>query len=96
VEAGTGRMVDTGTLFQVASIGKPVTSAGVLRLVERGALDLDRDVNDYLASWRLPENDFARQAAVTLRELLRHTAGTTVHGFPGYPEGAADTWLCTR
>lgn len=87
-EAGTGRMVDTETLFQVASIGKPVTSAGVLRLAERGMLDLDRDVNDYLRSWRLPENEFTRQTAVTLRELLSHTAGTTVHGFPGYALGS--------
>ncbi|WP_310347484.1 serine hydrolase domain-containing protein [Pelomonas aquatica] len=35
-------------------------------------------------AWKLPENDFTRQSPVTLRKLLTHTAGTTVHGFPGY------------
>ncbi|MGD9402544.1 MAG: serine hydrolase [bacterium] len=88
LEAGTGRMVDTETLFQVASIGKPVTSAGALRLVEKGVFDLDVDVNRYLRSWRLPENEFTGDRDVTLEMLLSHSAGTTVHGFPGYPKGS--------
>jgi CubicO group peptidase (beta-lactamase class C family) len=88
LEEGTGRKVDTGTLFQVASIGKPVTAVGTLRLVERGVLDLDRNVNDYLVSWKLPENELTAGTHVTLEMLLSHTAGTTVHGFPGYADGS--------
>jgi CubicO group peptidase (beta-lactamase class C family) len=87
-DVAAGRGVDTETLFQVASIGKPVTTAGALRLVEQGMLVLDRDVNVYLSSWKLPGNEFTQDVPVTLELLLSHTGGTTVHGFPGYPDGS--------
>ena len=87
-DAGTGRAVDTGTLFQVASIGKPVTAAAALRLVDQGTLALDTNINEYLTSWNIPENEYTRSADVTLELLLSHTAGVTVHGFPGYKRGS--------
>lgn len=77
------------TLFQAGSISKPVFALAVMRLVEDGALDLDADVNGYLTSWRVPDND-GWQPRLTLRQLLSHSAGTTVHGFPGYP--ASGPW----
>jgi len=40
-----------------------------------------------LKSWKLPENNFTAQHPVTLRELLSHTAGISVHGFEGYAAG---------
>jgi len=83
-EAGQPDPVTPQTLFQAASISKPVTALAVLRLVEQGRLDLDEDVNAYLTSWKVPAND-GWQPVVTLRQLLSHTGGTTVHGFPGYP-----------
>ncbi len=73
------------TLFQAASISKPVTAVAALKLVEQGALDLDRDVNRQLKSWHVPENEFTRKHPVDLRGLLSHTAGMTVGGFPGGP-----------
>ncbi|HKG96001.1 MAG TPA: serine hydrolase domain-containing protein, partial [Gemmatimonadaceae bacterium] len=73
--------------FQAASISKPVAATAMLRLVERGALALDADVNRYLASWRVPETALTATEKVTLRRLASHTAGLTVHGFPGYPAG---------
>jgi CubicO group peptidase (beta-lactamase class C family) len=79
-----GSPVTSDTLFQAASISKPVTAVAVLRLVQSGKLDLDADVNRYLKTWKVPENDFTAKTKVTLRELLTHTAGMTVHGFPGY------------
>jgi CubicO group peptidase (beta-lactamase class C family) len=88
VEGGSGIPVDAGTLFQAASISKPVAAAGALRLVDRGEIDLDADVNGSLRSWRVPENRFTRTEKVTLRRLLSHSAGTTVHGFPGYAGGS--------
>ena len=87
VEAGSGTAVTPETLFQAASISKPVMAVGALRLVEEGVLALDEDVNGTLRSWRLPDNAHTRSEKVTLRHLLSHTAGTTVHGFPGYAEG---------
>jgi CubicO group peptidase (beta-lactamase class C family) len=75
------------TLFQAASISKPVTVIGALRLVEQGLLALDADVNEYLTTWKVPP---ARgwQPRLTLRQLVSHSAGLTVHGFPGYPRDA--------
>src|SRR5580704_6826595 len=72
------------TLFQASSIGMPVTALAVLRLVEQGKLNLDVDVSHYLRSWKLPTNRFTEEKKVTLRELLSHTAGATVHGFEDY------------
>ena len=89
VESGSGRMVDTETLFQVASIGKPVAAAAVLRLFERDVLALDRSVNAYLSSWEIPGNEFTHESPVTLEMLLSHTGGVTVHGFPGYARGSS-------
>ena len=60
----------------------------VLHLVEAGKLDLDTDVNLYLKTWKVPSNTFTENTKVTLRALLTHTAGITVHGFPGYASGA--------
>jgi CubicO group peptidase (beta-lactamase class C family) len=83
-EAGTTTPVTTKTLFQAGSISKPVAATGALYLVERGKLSLDEDVNRKLVSWKVPENEFTREQKVTLRRLMSHSAGLTVHGFPGY------------
>ena len=77
-------VIDAHTLFQAASISKPITAFGVLLLVQQGKVNLDVDVNLYLKRWKVPENDFTKNEKVTLRRLLSHTAGTSVHGFPGY------------
>ncbi len=75
--------VDINTLFQAASVSKPIFALAAMRLKEKGVLDLDKNVNEYLKSWKIPKNgDW--QAKITLRQLLSHTAGMTVHGFPGY------------
>ena len=83
-----GPPVTPETLFQAASISKPVTTLAVLSLVQSGKLDLDTDVNQYLKTWKLPADEFTQQSKVTLRGLLTHSAGITVHGFPGYAAGA--------
>jgi CubicO group peptidase (beta-lactamase class C family) len=78
------RPVTTETLFQAGSISKPVAAAAALHLVEAGELSLDEDVNRKLKSWHVPENECTRDQKVTLRRILSHSAGLTVHGFPGY------------
>lgn len=83
-----GSPVTARTLFQAASISKPVTALAALRLVQAGKLDLDTDVNRYLKTWKIPANTFTEEHVVTLRELLTHTAGMTVHGFAGYASDA--------
>jgi len=68
-------------IYQAASLSKLVTAVAALRLVDRGVLDLDRDVNDYLTGWRVPDNDFTRDHPMTLRQLLSMTAGVGVPDF---------------
>lgn len=79
-----GAQVTPDTLFQAGSISKPVTALAALRLVQQHRLTLDGDVNGQLKGWKLST---PAGQHVTLRELLSHTAGTTVHGFPGYAAG---------
>jgi CubicO group peptidase (beta-lactamase class C family) len=82
-----GAPVGADTLFQAGSISKPVAAMGTLHLVQEGKLSLDTDINAGLTNWKLPSSAAAPGAVVTLRELLTHTAGLTVHGFPGYAAG---------
>lgn len=79
--------VDINTLFQAASISKPVAASGAMKLVEKGEIDLDADINTYLSEWKVEENEFTVDEKVTLRRLLTHNAGLTVHGFRGYASG---------
>lgn len=60
------------TLFRIGSISKLFTWIAVLQQVEAGNLDLDRDVNDYLETIKVPDT---YEEPVTLRSLLSHTPG---------------------
>jgi CubicO group peptidase (beta-lactamase class C family) len=82
-----GDPITPDTIFQVASISKPVSAMAALMLVDVGRVNLDSDVNEYLLSWKVPANALTKTHPVTLRELLSHTAGVTVHGFSGYTRG---------
>ncbi len=81
-----GQKVETDTLFQAASISKPITALAALKLVEDGNLELDEDINPYLKSWKIPDSKYSKNEKVTLRRLLTHTSGINVHGFPGYKQ----------
>ncbi|MBM3791272.1 MAG: serine hydrolase, partial [Acidobacteria bacterium] len=60
------------TLFYLASVTKCFTATAVMQQVEQGRLDLERDVNDYLESFKVPSS---YPEPVTLRHILTHTAG---------------------
>ena len=82
----TGTKVNASTLFQAGSISKPLAALSALKLFENDSLELNKDVNYYLKNWQIPENKFTETEKVTLEKLLTHTAGITVHGFPGYQQ----------
>ena len=82
----TNQKVDVNTLFQAGSISKPIAALAALKLVDEGKLNLDEDVSKHLKSWKVPDSKFTDTEKVTLRRLLTHTAGMTVHGFPGYTQ----------
>lgn len=81
------REATPSTLFQAASMSKPLAALAALTLVDAGEASLDDDVNGALNSWKVPANGFTTATPVTLRRLLSNTAGMTVHGFPGYAPG---------
>ncbi len=84
----TGAPVDTATMFQAASISKPVAAMAVLKAVEDGLFALDDDINDILTSWRLEGGEFTRDQPVTPRTLTSHISGLgDAFGFPGYDPG---------
>ncbi|UNK48501.1 beta-lactamase family protein [Lysobacter sp. S4-A87] len=87
-EAGSNDAVDADTMFSVGSVSKVVTAATTLRQVAAGKLDLDRDVNSYLRSWKVPDAPAFSQDTLTLRMLMSHTSGLTVWGFEDYLPGA--------
>ena len=79
------RPVTNETLFQAASISKSLNAVGVLKLVKNKKLDLTKDINSYLTSWKFPyDTSKTHNVPITLTHLLSHTAGLSVHGFPGY------------
>jgi len=82
LKAGGPEPVTSQSLFEAASTSKAVTAVMVLHLVQEGKLDLDEDVNTYLKSWRVPENDMTREKKVTLRLLLTHQSGLPATNFP--------------
>ena len=88
VAADGGDPVTPATLFQACSISKPVAAFAMLRLVDRGLLDLDEDVNERLTSWRVPPTG-GWQPIVTLRQLVSHSAGLTTSGFPATARATA-------
>lgn len=81
------RPMETETMLLAGSISKPVAALRAHQLVEEGAFDLDENINTYLTSWQLPDNEFTKTEKVTIRRILNHTAGLTVWGFPGYDAG---------
>lgn len=85
-QAGSIRPVGVETVFQAASISKPTTAMGVMLLAEQKVLNLDEDVNASLKSWTIPKSKEG-SGGVTLRRLLSHSAGISVHGFAGYADG---------
>ncbi|MEL6687193.1 MAG: serine hydrolase domain-containing protein [Pseudomonadota bacterium] len=81
-------LVDGDTVFSAGSVSKVVNAVLVMRLVEAGILDLDTNIVEYLSSWQIPENELTENQPVTLRHLLAHTSGFSVHGFQDYLPGS--------
>jgi CubicO group peptidase (beta-lactamase class C family) len=83
-DPATGQPVTASTRFQAASLSKPVSAWGVLRLVESGRIGLDEPVVGRLRRWR-PSPSPIDADGLTVRRLLSHTAGLSVHGYVGQP-----------
>ncbi len=64
-----------------------MTALAVLHLAEAGKISLDHEANEYLKGWKIPDNLLTAKSKVTVAELLNHTAGINIGGFPGYSSG---------
>ena len=84
----SGAPVTADSVFQVGSVSKPVAAWTAMTLVQSGELELDEPVGDYLTRWQIPQSEFDADE-VTLRRLLSHTAGLSLHGYAGFPMAAA-------
>lgn len=79
------RPVTTATLFKPGSISKSLNAVGILKLAQNSQLDIYRDINEYLRSWKFPYDSLSKGKKISLANLLSHTGGLSVYGgFPGY------------
>ncbi|MCR6719005.1 MAG: beta-lactamase family protein [Chitinophagaceae bacterium] len=83
-DSAEGRKVTTETRFQAASISKSLNSLAVMKLIQEGKLDPEVDINNYLTSWKFPYDSVSKGKKINTWNLLSHTAGLNLHGFPGY------------
>ncbi len=80
----TNEPVTDGTVFEAASLSKPVFAYAVLKLVDAGKFDLDKPLNQYLPG-NYDVGDDSRLGLITARHVLSHTPG-----FPNWrPRGGA-------
>ncbi|MDT7831792.1 serine hydrolase domain-containing protein [Flavobacteriaceae bacterium S356] len=80
---GTHKKVTGQTGFNIGSVSKLFTAVAIMKLVEEGKIALDTPVEHYLTRWKLPNSQFDKNK-VTIRRLLNHTGGISVHGYPGF------------
>jgi CubicO group peptidase (beta-lactamase class C family) len=78
--------VTSSTVFNAASLSKPVTAMAALKLVDQGFINLNEDVNNKLSGWQLPPSTFTKNEKVSLRRLVNHTSGIDNHLWSSYSQ----------
>ncbi len=76
--------LDCSSIFQAASLSKPVTFLASLRMQAAGEIDLDKNIQDYLKEFVIPKGKQTVENPVTFRNIFSHTSGITPDGFNGY------------
>lgn len=76
--------VTPNTVFNGASLSKPVTAMAALKLADKSKIDLNEDVNKYLKDWKVPDSKFTKKEKVTLKRLIGHSAGIDNHLWSSY------------
>ena len=78
--------VNPQTLFQAASISKPITAVAVMETFGKQKDALDANINALLKTWQVPSNKYTEKQPVTIRLLLSHTAGIIGFRYKGYAQ----------
>jgi CubicO group peptidase (beta-lactamase class C family) len=81
--------VTLNTIFQAASLSKPVTAIIALKMADEGQIYLDSSINSQLKTWKIPDNKFTKSTAVTPKQLILHLSGLNISHYPGYKKGQA-------
>ena len=89
VAAASQQAVTVNTLFQAASIAKPVTAFAVMRMQQQRLIDINASIDIYLTSLTLAKGEQTPEAVVSFKNLLDHSSGLTAGGYMGYEKGAA-------
>lgn len=77
--------IDPNTLFQAASVSKPVTATGFMALAREKNIDINADISELCPDWSFPRGDI--EGKISPHRILSHTAGLNVGGFTGYNPG---------
>lgn len=76
--------LDSTSIFQAASLSKPVTFLAAVRMHSAGEIDLEKNIQDYLKDFVLPQGKQTADNPVTFRNIFFHTSGITAGGYQGY------------
>jgi CubicO group peptidase (beta-lactamase class C family) len=76
--------LDCTSIFQAASLSKPVTFLAALRMHAAGEIDLDKNIQTYLKDFVIPQGKQTPENPVTFRNIFSHTSGITPGGYQGY------------
>lgn len=85
-DVATKKKITPQTIFNIGSISKVISAWGFMQLTEKNLATLDEPLNQSLTRWQLPQSTYD-VSKVTLRRILSHTAGLSVHGYGGFEQG---------
>ena len=83
------KKLDCTSIFQAASLSKPVTFLAAVRMHSAGEIDLDKNIQDYLEDFVLPQGKQTAENPVTFRNIFSHTSGIIPGGYQGYAKDLA-------
>lgn len=76
--------LDCSSIFQAASLSKPVTFLAAVRMSSAGKIDMDKNIQEYLKDFVIPKGKQTDENPVTLRNIFAHTSGINPGGYEGY------------
>jgi CubicO group peptidase (beta-lactamase class C family) len=88
LDSKNGGSIDEKTIFQAASISKPIAATITMNTCLKYDLVINEDINTYIKSWKIEENSFNRSVKTTISQILSHTGGINVSGFAGYDKNS--------
>lgn len=81
--------LDCSSIFQAASLSKPVSFLAAMRMHSAGKIDLDKNIQTYLKDYVLPPGKQTTENPVTFRNIFSHTSGIISGGYQGYARDQA-------